>query len=244
MELQLRLRLCGRRVGAKFLHSGRRKDTIDEMTLFMKTQINLLLWASTLSVLFCAPNLASAYYDPGVQRWINRDPGEEDAGVNLYAFVDDAPLNQLDHFGLRSCDAVCKEALTSPNVPLTQGGVPSEGGIVCDSDGKKYPCVFPFPVPGRSGEIYNPGDCPALDSILKKHEKGHMGQVHCPNPGRLCRAVYNPNVDQQKADCDLWKKDIPRLESALKHAKAPCASIIQAVLEQTRENYKQQCGGK
>ena len=32
------------------------------------------LWAVTLPALFSVPNLALAYYDPGVQRWINRDP--------------------------------------------------------------------------------------------------------------------------------------------------------------------------
>ena len=40
----------------------------------MKTQMKPMIWLVTLLALFCAPHLASAYYDPGVQRWINRDP--------------------------------------------------------------------------------------------------------------------------------------------------------------------------
>ena len=40
----------------------------------MKTQIKPMIWFLTLLALFSAPHLASAYYDPGVQRWINRDP--------------------------------------------------------------------------------------------------------------------------------------------------------------------------
>ena len=39
------------------------------------------LWAVTLPALFSVPNLASAYYDPGVQRWINRDPVADEAGL-------------------------------------------------------------------------------------------------------------------------------------------------------------------
>jgi hypothetical protein len=33
-----------------------------------------MIWFLTLLALFSAPRLASAYCDPGVQRWINRDP--------------------------------------------------------------------------------------------------------------------------------------------------------------------------
>ena len=40
----------------------------------MKTQPKSVLLALALLALFSAPNLALAYYDPGVQRWINRDP--------------------------------------------------------------------------------------------------------------------------------------------------------------------------
>ncbi len=210
----------------------------------MKTRMQPRPCALALLVLFSATKLALGYYDPGIQRWINRDPGEEDAGANLYGFVDNEPTRFLDHFGLRSCKAVCSDALTSPDVPVTQGGSASGGAVVCDSDGKKCPCPLQFPVPGKPGQIYHPGECPALDAIITKHEKGHMDQVYCPNPGHMCRALYKPQVNQQQAECDLWKKDIPRLEKALKKAAEPCAGVIQAVLEQTRQNYRQQCGGK
>ena len=60
--------------------------------------------------------VANAFYDPGLQRWINRDPigeegftilhspettGESD-GPNLYAFVGNDPGNKTDSFGLIS----------------------------------------------------------------------------------------------------------------------------------------------
>jgi RHS repeat-associated protein len=39
------------------------------------------------------------YYDPNLQRWPNRDPLEEQGGINLYSFVRNDPLNQTDPLG-------------------------------------------------------------------------------------------------------------------------------------------------
>src|SRR6266540_2284801 len=39
-------------------------------------------------------------YDPNLQRFINRDPIEEEGGINLYAYVFNDPINEWDDFGL------------------------------------------------------------------------------------------------------------------------------------------------
>src|SRR5437763_5231525 len=39
------------------------------------------------------------FYDPNLQRWINRDPIQELGGVNLYEFSANSPLGWLDAFG-------------------------------------------------------------------------------------------------------------------------------------------------
>jgi len=44
------------------------------------------------------------YYNPGTGRWLSRDPANEDGGINLYAFVENNPVNEYDGLGL--CD-VC-----------------------------------------------------------------------------------------------------------------------------------------
>jgi len=40
------------------------------------------------------------FYDPVLGRWINRDPIEEDGGLNLYAFCKNDPINKYDYLGL------------------------------------------------------------------------------------------------------------------------------------------------
>jgi hypothetical protein len=72
----------------------------------MKTQTNPIIWFLTLLALLTAPHLASAYYDPGVQRWINRDPIGERGGRNLYSFLQAAPINRFDAFGRASKNGV------------------------------------------------------------------------------------------------------------------------------------------
>lgn len=39
------------------------------------------------------------YYDPLLQRWINRDPIAEEGGINVYKFNENDPINRLDAFG-------------------------------------------------------------------------------------------------------------------------------------------------
>ena len=40
------------------------------------------------------------FYDPRLQRWLNRDPIGEEGGINLYGFVGNNPANEVDPFGL------------------------------------------------------------------------------------------------------------------------------------------------
>jgi len=40
------------------------------------------------------------FYDPSLQRWINRDPIGEAGGLNLFGFVGNSPLGAVDSFGL------------------------------------------------------------------------------------------------------------------------------------------------
>jgi RHS repeat-associated protein len=44
------------------------------------------------------------FYDPNLQRWLNRDPIQEDGGFNLFTFISNVAVNSVDAFGL--CDQV------------------------------------------------------------------------------------------------------------------------------------------
>ncbi len=63
----------------------------------MKPRFRWLITA-TVAFLLMAAN-ASAFYDPGLQRWINRDPIAEAGGINLFKFVGGDSVNHLDSYG-------------------------------------------------------------------------------------------------------------------------------------------------
>ena len=80
----------------------------------MKTHAKALLRIMTLLALLSVEQMASAYYDPGVQRWIHRDP-VSDKGFrvlvaakatveqpNAFRFVRNEPVHGLDALGLLS----------------------------------------------------------------------------------------------------------------------------------------------
>lgn len=61
-----------------------------------KLTLLLVLLASS------APS-ASAFYDAGMGRWINRDPITENGGINQTLFVANDPLSKTDPYGLTCC---------------------------------------------------------------------------------------------------------------------------------------------
>jgi RHS repeat-associated protein len=91
----------------------------------MKAIIFAIRAAVLLAALFLSAVTASAYYDPGMQRWLNRDPlGEsgfelvvkrplpgkgfvkEEPIANFYVFGENNPVLNSDPFGL-DCNYLC-----------------------------------------------------------------------------------------------------------------------------------------
>jgi uncharacterized protein RhaS with RHS repeats len=81
-----------------------------------KSTLNKLPLA-LLSMLLISAERASAYYDPGLQRWLNRDPMGQRAGVNLYAFVVNQPVRSIDLWGLNYTTAIerCNREIENPD---------------------------------------------------------------------------------------------------------------------------------
>jgi len=67
------------------------------------------------------------FYNAGLGRWINRDPLEEDGGINLYAYVEGNPVNTVDPDGLQPA-VVAPPVAPVPVAPVPVAPAPG-GGI-------------------------------------------------------------------------------------------------------------------
>jgi RHS repeat-associated protein len=76
------------------------------------------------------------FYDTGTGRWLSQDPAGEEAGSNLYQYVDDSPLNEVDLQGLIGCKWVLSIGHghvpgTMPNHPNTNNSYYQQNGNTC-----------------------------------------------------------------------------------------------------------------
>src|SRR5476649_732567 len=65
----------------------------------MKAKTNAVLIIVALLAYWIGLCNASAFYDAGMQRWLNRDPIQEIGGINLFAYVEEDSVNEIDPFG-------------------------------------------------------------------------------------------------------------------------------------------------
>jgi RHS repeat-associated protein len=100
-------------------------------------------------------------YDPDLGRWMNRDPIEEEDGLNLYAYVHGNPINTVDPDGLKagnfSTAAEAGRAGAIADLMAASGGkiirgALEFGGFVCKSKcGGATPYYYTGPTKGRKG---------------------------------------------------------------------------------------------
>ena len=60
------------------------------------------------------------FYDPNLQRWLNRDPAQENGGLNLYVFNQNNGIGNVDLLGENAFDLYLKQH--GQQVPKTVGG--------------------------------------------------------------------------------------------------------------------------
>jgi hypothetical protein len=65
----------------------------------MKAKTNTLLMVVSLLAYWIGLCNASAFYDPGAQRWLNRDTIAEKGGINLFEFVGNNSILAFDPYG-------------------------------------------------------------------------------------------------------------------------------------------------
>jgi RHS repeat-associated protein len=66
----------------------------------MKNTIVTQWLLCSLGLWLLSQQCGQCFYDPGSQRWINRDPLQEPGGANLYTFIANAPVSNCDPLGL------------------------------------------------------------------------------------------------------------------------------------------------
>lgn len=103
--------------------------------LTMKTLSSLTLLSTVLLAFATLP--ASAYYDPGLQRWLNRDPIQEAGGMNLFSLCENEPVSALDALGLDGPGIPWPGYPTKPPPPGWPGKPPPgivKGFSICQRD--------------------------------------------------------------------------------------------------------------
>jgi RHS repeat-associated protein len=88
------------------------------------------------------------FYDPNLQRWVNRDPIQEWGGINLFRFAGNSPLNWVDSFG--ECPPVGAFAAKYPGLGTgTAEALGNTAGQVLT----KAPVVAGYAALGTAGAI-------------------------------------------------------------------------------------------
>ena len=117
------------------------------MSLKRSRRIRQVPWLLLLAWLTFVPSI-HAFYDPGTQRWLNRDPVGEADGPNLYAFVHNNPVSMVDPDGLTGWLIF----LEPPPVIPRPVGIP-----LPRIPGVSYPRSGPFPPEGTVESPFRPG---------------------------------------------------------------------------------------
>jgi len=122
----------------------------------MKTKTPFLAVITAVWLMTLTNSLA--FYDPNVQRWINRDPIGEKGGINLFGFVANRAISRIDYLGL-------------------DNPIMGPGGAVGPGSGLPDPTIFIPVIPATPIVTVQPivGQQPGLMDIIAWNS-GEIGQ--------------------------------------------------------------------
>ncbi len=172
----------------------------------MKSYIRRLAFVLGVAVFLSLIETALAYYDPSLQRWINRDPIGERGGVNLYTFVVNQPTRFMDRWGLDPCTGW--GGFVWP--PFQGPSMPSRGNCWRFACGNSMDTGAPLDRPPDANHQLSPPEwnnalkpsckdpCKALmDGINGGGGKSTDPSGNCPSGYHKITVQYSPNMGGQ-----------------------------------------------
>lgn len=158
------------------------------------------------------------YYSPELGRWINRDPIEEDGGVNLYGMVGNDAINQWDVLGMMSkydqdvrCTIVLYIGHSSHSLPSEINAWVNARNKMSESEKKKYPAwyvrlgcgtynIFPNDNSWPEADFLNPGRYIGVAVSTKMDEK--TGVMRWKWEEFATNGGLNPDVNANQSNAD------------------------------------------
>jgi RHS repeat-associated protein len=139
------------------------------------------------------------YYNPGMGRWLNRDPIGELGGANLYGYVGNDPVNRFDPLGLAAGGGCPKEGDPPQSQPQTQPTTPAD----CAERYGPAPSGYDWSVSGNGCQLkpsYSfenpPGAC------TTQPPNGEMGWIECKDGKPIrCKGSDVNNLPPEQQYC-------------------------------------------
>ena len=169
-----------------------RANKLEQQVKYMKTRILRALLAATV---FCVgANVAQAFYDPGTQRWVNRDPIGEEGGVNMYEFTKNSPPGGIDMLGLTLYK--CTRGSIASSSSSTSGSGTSGGSSSGSSGGKSTSHALPQHV--YLWDDTSKTGCGMGGGFITQKGVNNPGDNGPGTPGHTCTAI--PNSSGKEAE--------------------------------------------
>ena len=164
------------------------------------------------------------FYDPSAGQWLNRDPVEEGGGINLYQFVHNSPLNNVDPHGLQISLSQPGGAAIVLEAEAAAAGFPSYAAMVAAEQAAARAAAAAAAL-ATTSFCNRPNDpCKGLRDQLNEHIKKLVDYIKNPdafdnkeflkkNPGRRDQ-IIDGRIKSLQKQIENFKKQLEACEKA------------------------------